>query len=255
MSLLRRVVFQACASRRIQKRTFSEEFDDQPLSQKAYVESPSGPHRGTLVWLHGLGDKNASFPKIFNLLRIKGVRLVVPQAPHIPITLQDEQNLASWFDVLQSLDASSQPHLTQEDRTGIIMSAKAVHDLLDEETHLIDSSRILLGGMAEGAAMAIHAGFRYKKKLAGVISYCGYVPLVGEYPKFLKASNKGTPLLAVHGYDDAHIPIEYARTSYQIFAQNGTLDFFQDNQAEHQMSDVGLAKMRHFIETCLKPVP
>ena len=71
-----------------------------------------GPHRGTLVWLHGMGDTPAHFKTVFDMMRLKGVWLVVPPAPIIPVSAFNEKIMPSWFDMprLPSRTDGSRPH-------------------------------------------------------------------------------------------------------------------------------------------------
>ena len=34
-----------------------------------------------------------------------------------------------------------------------------------------------------------------------------YVPLLQEYPKFLRAANRSTPVLAIHGFEDPMVRV------------------------------------------------
>ena len=90
----------------------------------------------------------------------------------------------------------------EEDRIGILLAADLVKDLIEEEAKEIGTEKIILVGASQGAALAIHAGLRHKKKLGGIISIGGYVPLWKEYPKFISSANKETTVMAVNGFDD-----------------------------------------------------
>jgi hypothetical protein len=80
-----------------------------------------GPHKGTLVWLHGVGDAPEHFKAIFDLMRFRGVRLVVPPAPTLPISAFNEQVMSAWFDLPRKPTVTDDPLLWEDDRMGILL--------------------------------------------------------------------------------------------------------------------------------------
>ena len=44
---------------------------------------------------------------------------------------------------------------------------------LDEETNLIDSKKVCIGGLSQGAIMSLKVGLEYPKTLGGIFSFSG----------------------------------------------------------------------------------
>ena len=110
--------------------------------------------------------------------------------------------MPGWYDYLQKFKPEDNPLNIEEDRIGILMAAYAVKELILEESKIVPSNKIILGGMGQGGALAIHAGLRHKEQLAGVLSIAGYVPLLNEYPKFVSKANKNTKVFSINGFED-----------------------------------------------------
>lgn len=68
------------------------------LLDDAWIIQPT-EHKGTVVWLHGIGEGLSEAQKIFELMAPKNLRIVVPKAPLIPITALDEKEERTWFDL------------------------------------------------------------------------------------------------------------------------------------------------------------
>jgi hypothetical protein len=99
------------------------------LIDNAWVVEPLGAHKGTLVWLHGLGKGVDEMRTVFELLKLPGVRVVVPHAPLLPITALDEDEERTWFDIENTCLSEDD----EEDRRGVQDSTGPILDLIDEE--------------------------------------------------------------------------------------------------------------------------
>ncbi len=82
---------------------------------------PLGAHQGTLVWLYGIGDVQSHFRTVFNMMRLPGVRLVVPTAPVLPVSAFNEATMSSWFDLPKKPDRLEEPLAFEDDRLGILL--------------------------------------------------------------------------------------------------------------------------------------
>ncbi|MCH8506594.1 MAG: phospholipase [Ectothiorhodospiraceae bacterium] len=161
------------------------------------------------IWLHGLGFNSGDMDGIIANLRktrALGLHYIAPNAPVRPITVNGGRPARAWFDVL------GDPDDAPEDRCGIEASAGALREMFEAcEKRGIPSHRILLGGYSQGAAMALHAGLRYPRPLAGIVVLSGELPLPGLLQREVHPSNASTPILMVHGLHDERIPVEDAR--------------------------------------------
>jgi predicted esterase len=74
----------------------------------------------------------------------------------------------------------------------------------------------LVGGFGQGGALAIHAAMPYTRfRLAGVVSFAGYVSSPSEWPARISAEQRNTPVLAYHGRSDRAITLRLAKQRYR----------------------------------------
>jgi hypothetical protein len=85
------------------------------------VIEPIGAHKQTLVWLTGVGDLKTNFKHIFDMMTLRGVRLVVPQSPMLPVSAFGEKVMPTWFDMPARISRESDPLTIDEDRIGILL--------------------------------------------------------------------------------------------------------------------------------------
>jgi len=171
----------------------------------------SHENRAAVVFLHGLGDTadgwsslEQMIPSICPRLSSDYIHYAFPQAPTIGITLNGGMRVPGWFDLYDwPIDSTS-----RDDYHGQI---KAVH-MLEEEIELIEreegipASRIVVGGFAQGAALAMLSAFsrreRGKEPYAGCVCLSGWLPMCQKFRVNGDESDL-TPLFWAHGeYDD-----------------------------------------------------
>src|SRR4051812_10089009 len=92
-----------------------------------------------------------------------------------------------------------------EDETGILVSQKYFHDLIQAEVDAgIAPERIVLGGFSQGGAMAILAGLTSKYKLGGLVGLSSWLMLSSKFKTLVPAGdpNKDTKIFMGHGDSD-----------------------------------------------------
>lgn len=159
----------------------------------------------TIIWLHGLGADGSDFVPLVPELRLPkslAIKFIFPHAPVRPITLNNGFEMRAWFDMF-SLDRSN-----NTDESDLLTTVGWVNDFIDQEINNgIPSKNILLAGFSQGGVIALHAGLRYPKKLAGVMALSTYMPFDENLFKQVSAEQKGLPVFAVHGTWDPVIPV------------------------------------------------
>jgi phospholipase/carboxylesterase len=173
-------------------------------------ETGSQPTR-SVIWLHGLGADGHDFAPIVPELQLPAslaVRFVFPHATIQPVTINGGMAMRSWYDILT-------PQLVKrEDETGIRISEQAIQALIARENARgIPSSRIVLAGFSQGCAMTLHAGIRFKEKLAGLMGLSGYLPLIDMAAQEREPVNAATPIFLAHGTHDPVVTLERAEAS------------------------------------------
>jgi predicted esterase len=135
-------------------------------------------HTATVIFLHGLGDSGAGWSdvgKMFNRTH-PHIKWIFPHAPAIKITVNGGMKMPGWYDIV-SLDRIE----AKQDKLGLSNSRDQINELLEHEISLgIPSSKIVLGGFSQGAAMSLLTGLSCQWKLGGIVALSGYLPLGDE---------------------------------------------------------------------------
>lgn len=168
------------------------------------------PPGAAVIWLHGLGADASDFVPVVPLLGLEdgpGVRLVFPNAPVRPVTINAGMPMRAWFDI-RSLGGRDL------DEEGIRASARALDALVAREVARgIPRSRIVLAGFSQGGVIALQAGLRHPEALAGILALSTFLALAGTLPEEASAANRTIPVFLAHGSGDAMIPVARAHAS------------------------------------------
>jgi phospholipase/carboxylesterase len=164
---------------------------------------PGAEPRATVIVLHGLGADGTDFLPFADELKLGAVgpvRFVFPRAPVRPVTINGNQPMRAWYDVMGT---ELQRREGLEDEPGLRQSFAAVHALLDREVARgVPAHRIVLAGFSQGCAITLGAGLRYGHKLAGLAGLSGYLPLPASLAAERSSANSATPVFLAHGTRD-----------------------------------------------------
>ncbi|KAJ6443324.1 GPI anchored protein [Purpureocillium lavendulum] len=167
-----------------------------------------GRHTATVIFTHGLGDSGAGWADAVERWRHKPqlseVKFILPNAPVIPITINNGYPMPGWFDVT-SLGAAitSIESKLNEDKDGILESRKYLHSLIQAEVAAgIPTERVLLGGFSQGGAMSIFAGLTAPFKIAGIVGMSSWL-LLHQTDQMIRypLAQGSERLLKAMGYD------------------------------------------------------
>lgn len=163
-----------------------------PRVLQSIVVPPTAKHTATVIFLHGLGDSGAGWAPVARLLsqnpKLTHINWILPHAPVQRVTLNMGMQMPSWFDIA-SLDADLTGGLVDdrirpdraEDQEGMLSSAMAVGGIVTKEVDAgIDSKRIVIGGFSQGAALSLLTGLTSERRLGGLVSLSGWLPLSGK---------------------------------------------------------------------------
>src|SRR5450830_1640106 len=120
----------------------------------ATTEIETGPNPdAAIIWMHGLGADSSDFVPLVPELDLTGcgaIRFVFPDAPVMPVTMNNGYRMRSWYDIIGlGLDR-------QEDESGLRASQRAIERLVARELERgIRSERIVIAGFSQGCAMAL----------------------------------------------------------------------------------------------------
>jgi phospholipase/carboxylesterase len=167
---------------------------------------PSGTHRASVLWLHGLGADGHDFEPIVPELGLDealGIRFVFPHAPRIPVTLNGGFVMPAWYDI-EEMDLKR-----RHDEAGIRASAAQIEALIArEKAKGIPAEKILLAGFSQGGAIAVFTGLRHAERLAGIVALSTYLVCEEKLDEERSEVNAGLPVFQAHGTLDPMVPHE-----------------------------------------------
>lgn len=187
----------------------------------------------SVIWLHGLGADGHDFaPIVPELVRRDwpAIRFVFPHAPVRPVTINGGARMRAWYDILNlSLDQRA-------DETGVRESIKEVDALITRERDRgVPSSRVLLAGFSQGAAIALATGLRREAGLAGVIALSGYLPMAATTAAEATDAGKATPVFLGHGSQDPMVPMSLGQRSRDMLKTLGVSTTWRDYPMPHSV--------------------
>lgn len=178
--------------------------------EDAVVLQPESKAGAAVIWLHGLGADGYDFLPIVPELQVDdlAVRFVFPHAPIRAVTINNGNRMRAWYDIA-SLEQDG-----EQDHDGIHASAALVADFLRVERERgTEESHIVLAGFSQGGAIALQAGLRHPKALAGILALSTYLPLEDTLAAERSDDNRATPILMCHGSDDPVLPMSLGEAS------------------------------------------
>ncbi|HEY7884590.1 MAG TPA: alpha/beta fold hydrolase [Cellvibrionaceae bacterium] len=215
------------------------------------LENPNaGPSDACVIWLHGLGASCNDFASLLPELTLaEGARLrfIFPQAPTLPVTVNNGYSMPAWYDLL-SLDVERKfnaEHLAQ--------ASDAIGQLIEQQVAAgIASERIVLAGFSQGGAVAYDAALNSERPLAGLIALSTYFAS-SETCRFTE-QNKHLPISIQHGlYDEVVVPELATKAESILQAQGYVFDSHRYPMA-HEVCAEQIGDISAFINRCLYPL-
>lgn len=212
---------------------------------------PASTHQYSVLWLHGLGADGHDFEGLVPELRLAAspnTHFIFPNAPVQPVTINGGMRMRAWYDILgASLE-------TEVDIAGIYRSAALLERLIQQEIDKgIPSEHILLAGFSQGGVIALHAGLRYPKKLAGIVALSTCLPTMEPLKAEGSAANYPTPIFFGHGMLDSVIAIEYAKATFDTLDTLGYNVKWHDYLMAHTVCGEEIQHIATFIDSVFVP--
>lgn len=212
------------------------------------VEVESGPQPvASVVWLHGLGADGHDFEPLVPELPLPfPVRFVFPHAPVRPVTLNGGWPMRAWFDVVRIGTGAPQ------DLAGIAASTAEVRALIAREVERgVPERRIALAGFSQGGAIALHAGLRHPRRLAGIVALSTFLPQRDSFVAETSAEMKDAPILLVHGTADPIVPLQLGELTRDALRGAGHDLRWQEYPMPHTVCAPEVALIRGFLAEVL----
>lgn len=158
----------------------------------------------TVICMHGLGASANDLHSIAKVLQLSNTRFVFPQAPNIPVTINNGHSMPGWYDV-RNMDFAS---AVRSDHTGVDASCEAIKILIANEQaqYGIKPEHIFLMGFSQGGSIALELGLHYSSRFAGIIGL-STLPAKGVKTfEHLSPESQTTPIFLAHGSRDPVVP-------------------------------------------------
>ncbi|MFK0173088.1 alpha/beta hydrolase [Streptomyces sp. NPDC090306] len=218
------------------------------------MTEPVGPHRATVVWLHGIGQVPGDLAEVADRLRLDraGVRGVFPRAPVTAPSLLTGLPVSCWFP--QSVLA-----LDRIDVEGLAAVLTPLTALLTAETARVGAARTLVAGFSQGATVALTLALGHPERLAGTALYAPYLP--PDLPALLPGggpapANERLPVWIGHGARDWVVPERSGEGLRDLLASWGHPVTWQRYPGGHEPFAGVRASLPDFLGSVLgTPVP
>jgi phospholipase/carboxylesterase len=110
----------------------------------------------------------------------------------------------------------------------------------------------VLAGFSQGGVVALQAGLRYQKQLAGIIALSTYLALEDSLESEKSEANAQIPILLAHGSADPVIPVVLAHRSHQKLEQAGyPVEWHEYKGMPHSVSEQEIFHIAEWIEKIL----
>ena len=191
--------------------------------------------------MHGLGADAHDFhgvPPELGLPDDLHVRYIFPNAPRMPVTINQGLLMRAWYDIA-GFDARGQ------DERGIRRSAGWIGELIAREVERgVPAHRIVLAGFSQGGAMALFAGLRYPERLAGVMCLSGYLLLPDALEAEASDANRPVSIFQAHGTADPMVPPALGRGTREALEGAGYAVDYREYPMAHavcreEIADIG----------------
>lgn len=170
--------------------------------------NPSSPATAIIIWLHGLGATNEDFVSVaYDLERLThlNIRFVFPQAPSMPVTINNGSIMPAWYDI-HSFDQEG-----KIDHSGISASVHQIKILIENELKKgFPAKKIILAGFSQGAVIALSTLLSHPQSLGGVIALSGYLPHFT-----LPLAKHTIPIFIGHGIEDTVVPYYFGEMAFE----------------------------------------
>jgi len=214
------------------------------------VEVETGPAPvASVVWLHGLGADGHDFePLVPELSPGFPVRFVLPHAPVRPVTLNGGLPMRAWFDVVRIGTGAPQ------DLAGIRAADAAVAALIAREVARgVPERRIVLAGFSQGGAIALHAGLRHPRRLAGLVALSTFLPEREALADEASEAMRDAPILLAHGEQDPIVPFALGEQTRDALRAAGHRTEWSSYAMPHAVCAAEVAAIAAFLARVLGP--
>ena len=163
------------------------------------------------------------------------------------VTINMGHHMPAWYDILR-LDSGP----GRESEQDILISTAQIHALIDHEVQRgVLPQHIVLAGFSQGGAMALHAGIRYAKSLAGIIVLSAYDLRTNTRTREASPANSKTPILFCHGTRDPVVSINKGQQAYESYDHSNRDIQWHTYEMAHEVCDAEVILIRDWLASRL----
>lgn len=212
------------------------------------IETDPNP-TASVILMHGLGADGNDFVPICNELdlgTVGPVRFVFPNAPVMPVTVNNGYPMPAWYDIYGA------DLVKREDEPGLRRSLATIETLIAaEKARGIPSHRIVVAGFSQGCAMALLTGLRHAERLAGIAALSGYLPLAASTAAERSEANRDVPIFMAHGLRDGVVVIARATAARDALTALGYAVDWHAYPMEHSVCLEEIADLGDWLRRVL----
>ena len=152
--------------------------DDIQILPPLIMNSTSGNHTHTIIFMPGFGNQPEDFLNIFvnktKFSKKNDTTIIILRSPYTYVTRLHSKNY-SWFDIYKNpLTDFSDLNITELKTT----SVKVLEKVINNEVNILngDYSKIILGGHSQGAMISLNQAYTSNKIYGGVYAFSGILP-------------------------------------------------------------------------------
>ena len=150
--------------------------DDITVLSPLIINSTSGNHTHTIIFMPGYTNQPEDFEKFFkteiNFDKKNDTTIVILRSPLVNVSLTNSKNY-SWFDIY-SLPIDNYSTVNLDD---LKKSAKVLDKVVNNEVNILngDYTKIIVGGHSQGAAISLYQAYTTKEKYGGLFAFSGFL--------------------------------------------------------------------------------
>jgi phospholipase/carboxylesterase len=206
----------------------------------------------SVIWLHGLGAEAKDFESVVTALNIRStasVRFIFPNAPYIPVTMNNGHVARAWYDII-----SASSHSREIDEDSLLAARQGIRQLIDREiVRGIPSHRIFLAGFSQGGALAYFTALTHPEPLAGIIALSTYLPTSQRVYSERTPANQSIPIFAAQGIHDCVVTSEFAYQAITCLTELGYQPEWHTYEMEHAMCVTEIRQISRWLEKQIAP--
>lgn len=127
--------------------------------------------------------------------------------------------MSQWFDMWSTQDPYERQNEQQEELNNTV---SAILQIIQDEAAIVGGPQnIILGGISQGCASAIHALLRQEARLAGFIGLSSWLPVKETITTTTMGTASETPVFLAHCGDDDVIAVRYGEELRDVLAGTG----------------------------------